>query len=200
MEVDIKKLIEALLFVSEQPLTLGQLQEVIGDEVSAEEIESVIKNLIEDYNQRMSPVEIRQLAGGYQMLVKKEYFPWVRKLYKERLTIKLSPSALETLAIIAFKQPITRSEIESIRGVEVTAVLESLLEKKLIRICGRKETVGRPLLYATTTEFLRYFGLKSLSDLPLPEEISAPYEPVTSPEVSEEVVSEDISGETGEPE
>jgi len=181
METNIHKLIEALLFIKGDPLTVKQLQEIIGEGITPEEIEAVIKDLTEDYARRESPIEIRPLAGGYQMLVKKDYFPWIKKLYKERLTIKLSPSALETLAIIAFKQPITRSEIENIRGVEITAVLETLLEKKLIRICGRKETVGRPLLYATTADFLRYFGLKSLSDLPLPEEVSgAGEEPETT--------------------
>jgi segregation and condensation protein B len=106
------------------------------------------------------------VAGGFQIATRSEMAPWIRKLYKERLTVRLSSSALETLAIIAYKQPITRSEIEQIRGVEASGVMETLLERRLVKVVGRKETIGRPLLYGTTTEFLRQFGLKHLSELP----------------------------------
>jgi segregation and condensation protein B len=129
--------------------------------------------------------------------------PWIRRLYKERLTVKLSPSALETLSIIAYKQPIARSEIEQIRGVEGSGVMETLVERRLVKVVGRKETIGRPLLYGTTTEFLRQFGLKHLSELPdlntLP--ISAPTEEPVAESTGELVavaaeVSPVDSGET----
>jgi segregation and condensation protein B len=107
-----------------------------------------------------------EVAGGFQMATRPEMATWIRRLYKERLTVRLSPSSLETLSIIAYKQPISRSDIEQIRGVEVSGVMETLLERRLIKVVGRKETIGRPLLYGTTIEFLRHFGLKHLAELP----------------------------------
>src|SRR5439155_17274263 len=135
---------------------------------------ALLSSLADDYVQRSSALEVREIAGGWQFSSRPEFAPWIRKLYKDRLTYRLSSSALETLSIVAYKQPITRSEIEEIRGVEVTAVLDTLVERKLIRIAGRKETVGRPLLYATTSEFLRAFGLKRLEDLPSIESLIPP--------------------------
>ncbi|TBR25032.1 SMC-Scp complex subunit ScpB, partial [bacterium] len=115
-------------------------------------------------------------ADGFQMATKPEYAPYVRNLYKERMTMRLSTAALETLAIIGYRQPLTRAEIEEIRGVEVIAALETLLEKALVKVVGRRETVGRPLLYGTTPEFLRHFGLRSIGDLP-PIDSFTPAEP-----------------------
>src|SRR4029079_2148400 len=105
-------------------------------------------------------------AGGFQVATRPAYATWIRRLYKERLTVRLSPSALETLSIIAYKQPIARAEIEQIRGVEASGVMETLLERRLVKVVGRKETIGRPLLYGTTVDFLRHFGLRHLSELP----------------------------------
>src|SRR5262249_16368975 len=123
-----------------------------------------------------------------------EFGPWIRKLFKDRLTYRLSSSAMETLSIIAYKQPITRSEIEEIRGVEVSAVLDTLLERRLVKIAGRKETVGRPLLYGTTSDFLKSFSLKGLDDLPSidapsPDEAAAPKETQTEMPLEQTEVS-----------
>lgn len=170
----LKRVIETLLFMTDHPLTIPELRTIIGEDLSAPEIAALLSEVRQEYEARQSPLVVREVAEGWQLSTDPVYAPAVRRLYKDRITVRLSTSALETLSIIAYKQPMTRSEIEEIRGVEVTAVLETLLERKLIRIAGRKETVGRPLLYATTPDFLRYFNLKSLGDLPSLEPTSAP--------------------------
>lgn len=159
---EIRNIIETLLFISSEPLKIERLSEIVDAE--KETVKSIIDELLQEYS--TSPLEIREIAGGYLMATRAKYAPWIRKLYEEKTTLKLSQAALETLSIVAYKQPISRAEIEEIRGVEVTAVLETLLERNIIRICGRKEGIGRPLLYGTTDKFLRYFGLKSLVELP----------------------------------
>ncbi|MFH1259013.1 MAG: SMC-Scp complex subunit ScpB [Elusimicrobiota bacterium] len=174
----LKKIIEALLFVSEKPLTVEKISAVTEEKDKAL-LEKCIEDLGEDYRQQQKIIQIQPIAGGYQLSTTEEVSPWVKKLLKDKLTLKLSPSALETLSIVAYRQPITRAEIESIRGVEVSAILGKLLERKIIRICGRKEAPGRPLLYSTTDEFLRYFGLKNLSEIPALEEISVTSESET---------------------
>jgi segregation and condensation protein B len=171
MEInEIKKIIEALLFASDQPINMNTLRNILGDQIKDIDVKSLIKEIEEEYKIKNSPFEIRFIAGGWQFSTKKEFGPWIKKLYKARTTLRLSNSALETLSIIAYKQPITRAEIEEIRGVESSGVLDTLLERKLIRIVGRKEVLGRPLLYGTTQEFLRHFGLSHLSELPSLEE------------------------------
>lgn len=161
------KIIETLLYMTDHPLTEKEIQQVLGQkEFSIEEIKNILDELAARYHTQNSPLRIVEVAGGVQMATQPEMGEWIRRLYKDRLTVRLSVSALETLAIIAYKQPITRSDIEQIRGVEVSGVMETLLERHLIRVVGRKETIGRPLLYGTTTEFLRQFGLKHLADLP----------------------------------
>ena len=166
-----KKIIEALLFVSQGPLTVEEIQKVL-EQNSPDEILAAIKEINLDYGARQSPIELIEIAGGWQLATKKEYAQFIKKMYKRETTIKLSNSALETLAIIAYKQPVTRSEIEQIRGVESSGVVRTLIEKNLVRICGKKETVGNPVLYGTTQQFLIYFGLKSADDLPSLEEIA----------------------------
>lgn len=168
--MELKQIIEALLFVSQSPLTIETILQIISD-TTANEIKQTIKELTADYNSKQSPLQIIEIAGGWQFSTKKEFAPYIRKLYKEKTTLKLSSSAIETLAIIAYKQPITRAEIEQIRGVEVTAVLKTLIEKNLVKTCGRKETVGTPFLYGTTQQFLVYFGLKSTDELPSLQEL-----------------------------
>jgi segregation and condensation protein B len=180
----LRKVLEALLFVSDQPLSLETVKAVIDENVSDEDIRKAVEEISQEYIQRDSPMEVRFIAGGWQFSTKKEFGAWIKRLYKEKTTLKLSNSALETLSIIAYKQPITRSDIEQIRGVETTGVLETLLERKLVRIAGRKETIGRPLLYGTTQEFLKHFGLSHLSELPSLEEIT-PQEEVVA-DVAEE--------------
>lgn len=162
----LKNIIETLIFITDKPLSKSKIVDLIGDpEVKEQLVEEIIHELQTDYLQR-SAIEIREVAGGYQMATKPEYSEYVRRLYRDRTMLRLSPAAVETLAIIAYRQPITKAEIEETRGVDSTGVLETLLERKLIKIVGRKEVVGRPLLYGTTQEFLKYFGLNSLADLP----------------------------------
>lgn len=168
--MELKKIIEALLFVSQGPLKTETIMQIVGDK-SADEVKQTIKELAGDYESKQSPIQILEIAGGWQFSTKRDFAPYIRKLYKEETTLKLSVSAMETLAITAYKQPITRAEIEKIRGVEVSAVLKTLIEKNLVRTCGKKETVGTPLLYGTTQQFLIYFGMKSTDDLPSLEEI-----------------------------
>ncbi|MFH0947441.1 MAG: SMC-Scp complex subunit ScpB [Elusimicrobiota bacterium] len=168
--MEIKKIIEALLFVSPSPLKLEVIIEIA--EKSADEIHQAITELSKDYEEKQSPLQIVEIAGGWQFSTKRDFAPFIKKLFKEETTLKLSSSALETLAIIAYKQPITRAEIEQIRGVETSAVIRTLVEKNLVRNCGKKETVGAPFLYGTTQQFLIYFGINSTDDLPSIEEIN----------------------------
>lgn len=162
----LKGIVETLLFITDKPLSLKKIVELIEDkEVTEDLVKEIIDELISDYTQ-YSSLTIRQIAEGYQIATKPEFAEYVRRLYRDRTLLRLSPAAVETLAIIAYRQPITKAEIEETRGVDCTAVLETLLERRLIKIVGRKEVIGRPLLYGTTQEFLKYFGLNSLSDLP----------------------------------
>lgn len=171
---DVLKIIEALLFITEQPITPKALEGVFDGQVPKEELHSILQSISDGYALRGSALEVKEIAGGWQMATRPEFALWIRKLFKDRLTYRLSNSAMETLSIIAYKQPITRSEIEEIRGVEVTAVLDTLVERKLARIAGRRESIGRPLLYGTTPEFLKAFGLKRLEDLPSIESLVPP--------------------------
>lgn len=184
----LKKIVETLLFVSSEPLKAEQITKIT--EVDKEEIKQVIEELRQEYLTRA--LQIKEIAEGYLLTTREEYAPWVKELYREKTTLKLSNAALETLSIIAYKQPISRAEIEEIRGVEVIAVLETLLERNLIHICGRKETIGRPLLYGTTDKFLKHFGLKSLAEIPPLEEFAA--------KVPEESEEESGPGEVNEEE
>lgn len=161
----LKKGVEALLFITDQPLSVEKMAKVTGEK-DLDTVRVVLLELQTEYETRQSPVQILEIAEGYQMSTRPEQAAWVRRLYQDRLTFRLSNASLETLSIVAYRQPITRAEIEEIRGVEVIAALETLLEKRLIRVVGRKEAIGRPLLYGTTLEFLRHFGLKSLEQLP----------------------------------
>jgi len=183
---DVKKIIEALLFVADQSLPLVAMKDALGEAAQGHDLDALVQELGMDLKERNSPVEIRFVAGGWQLCTCREYSSWVRRLYREKSTLKLSPSAVETLAIVVYKQPITRAEVEEIRGVETSGVLETLLERKLIKIAGRKETLGRPLLYGTTQEFLAHFGLASLSELPVIEELAPPEEPAEELEPQEE--------------
>ena len=171
---DAKKIIEALLFVADQPISLRMLDKVFDSQMSKDDLQSLLHSIAEDYRERGSAIEAREIAGGWQLCSRPEFGPWIRKLFKDKLSYRLSGSSMETLAIVAYKQPISRAEIEEIRGVEVTAVLDTLVDRKLLKIVGRKESVGRPLLYGTTPDFLRAFGLKRLEDLPSVESLALP--------------------------
>ena len=161
----IKGIIEALLFVSERPITLVQIKEVL-EEVDTATIKDRIEQLKDEYNQQSRSFNITEVAGGYRIMTDAQYAPWLAKLYRKSRSDKLSRPALETLAIIAYRQPITRQEVEDIRGVNVDGVVRTLLERTLVKISGRKEIPGRPFLYNTSREFLEFFGLHSLEDLP----------------------------------
>ena len=170
-EDNVKSVVEALLFASEKPLTLEQIRNVL-DNLETSEIRRVLEELKSEYELSNRGIRVSEVAGGFRMITATGFAPFLKKLFKGRHTEKLSRPALETLAIIAYKQPLTRLEIESLRNVNVDGVMKSLLDKNLIRICGRKKSPGRPHVYGTTRQFLEYFGLKSLQELPKMEEFT----------------------------
>lgn len=167
---EIKKIVEALIFASDSPISENRIKNVIT-ELDSLHIHEIVDELNNDYDQHDHSFKIVRLAGGYQFVTRKEYANYIKQYYKGRSKSRLSRAALETLAIIAFKQPISRPEIDSIRGVNSDGVVKNLLERNLIQISGRSETIGRALLYSTTPEFLQYFGVNDISDLPRPREI-----------------------------
>lgn len=163
------EIIEALLFVSNNPVNRAQLQEVL----KIDDVERFINELNEEYIRTNRSFRIEEIAGGWQMRTMPEFSPWVKSLLNIQRRERLSGPALETLAIIAYKQPITKPEIEGIRGVNVDWVLSTLIDKGLVRVVGRKDVAGRPFIYGTTTRFLEHFGLASLKDLPSVEELKS---------------------------
>ena len=167
----LRSAVEALLFSSDQPLTLALLADALDappDQVSAGLLE-----LGQEYESREAGVELREMAGGWIVTTTAEQHEWVARMLRGKRKMRLSRAALETLAIIAYKQPVTKSEIEAIRGVDSSGTLATLLERSLVTIRGRSTVVGRPLLYGSTPDFLNYFGLKDLTELPRPEELRA---------------------------
>ncbi|MFA4854112.1 MAG: SMC-Scp complex subunit ScpB [Candidatus Omnitrophota bacterium] len=164
-ENNLKSAVEALIFASEKPVTLEQLKKVLGNPESGE-VRKIVDGLKSEYETQNRGFRIVEIAGGFQMITCSAFAPFLKKLYKDRSVDKLSKPALESLAIIAYKQPLTKSEIESLRNVNVDGVMKSLLEKNLIRISGRKKVPGRPFVFGTTRQFLEHFGLKSLENLP----------------------------------
>jgi segregation and condensation protein B len=164
-ERELKAILESLLFVSPEPLSAVRLVAVLGD-VTKAEVERTLRSLGQDLDQDGRGIRLVEVAGGYRLVTKQEYASWIKRLDKAKSAAKLSRSALESLAIIAYKQPIVRSEIEEIRGVETSGVVRTLLERKMVRIVGRKEVPGRPIMYGTTKFFLEHFGLNDLSQLP----------------------------------
>jgi len=166
---DIKNIIESLLFVAEDPLTMDSIKKVL-DSTDSNAIRNVLHELSSEYEARKGGFFLREVAGGYQIRTRPEYSQWIRRLLKPN-ALRLSNAALETLAIVAYKQPVIRSDIEHLRGVDCGGILRMLLERKLIRVIGRKEIPGRPIIYTTTKKFLELFELKDLRDLPSPKEI-----------------------------
>ncbi len=160
-----KQILEALLFASDQPVGLSTLVEVLDDR-GPEEVAALLREMARGYDVEERGVTLAEIAGGYQILSRKECAPWIDRLLRSRRKVRLSKAGLESLAIVAYKQPITKVEIDSIRGVDSAGVLHTLLERNLATIKGRSKSVGRPLLYATTQEFLAYMGLRDLSELP----------------------------------
>ncbi len=166
---DKKSLLEALLLFSGETLTPSTLKAVT--EIDEPEIGRLMEGLISDYRSRDGGIFISEVAGGYRMITNPRFAAWIKKL-KGSESSKLSPASLETLAIIAYKQPIIKAEIEQVRGVNSDGVIKTLLDKRLIKIIGKKEAPGKPLLYGTTREFLEHFGLKDLTELPTLRDLS----------------------------
>ena len=167
---ELKAIVEALVFASPEPLTPKMLYKILANEPK-EDVSAAINELRADYQNRPG-LHWVEVAGGYQITTRPELHEWVRRLFHERTTQKLTVQALETLAVIAYRQPVTALEITEIRGVNTSGVLSTLLERHLIKIVGRKNVVGRPFMYATTKEFLIRFGLKDLGDLPKIEDMA----------------------------
>ena len=166
---DIKNIIESLLFVAEDPLTIDTIKKIL-DSANSKDIRYALSEPSNEYEARKGGFSLCEVAGGYQIRTRPEYSHWIRLMLKPN-PLRISKAALETLAIIAYKQPLIRTDIEHIRGVDCGGILRMLLEKKLIRVIGRKEIPGRPMIYTTTKKFLEVFELKDLKDLPSLKEI-----------------------------
>jgi segregation and condensation protein B len=189
---NIKAVIEALILASETPLVLEKICIILSG-VEKSEIKEALEKLVLEYNERQGGIYLQEVAGGFQFRTRPELSPWVKKL-KSSKPHSLSPAAMETLAIVAYKQPIVKSEIESIRGVDVGAPLKGLLDKKLVRIVGRKDVPGKPIIYGTTRKFLEVFNLKDLMDLPNLRELKElnQQQEIVEQEIVEEETIEDI--------
>jgi segregation and condensation protein B len=165
-----RAIIEAILLTAEEPVSPGKLVDLL-DGFNGRDIRQAIDALKERYARDDHGLAIVEVAGGFQLATRRELAPWVRKYHRDRPQVRLSQAALETLAIIAFKQPVTRVEVDSIRGVNSISVLQTLMELGMVRIVGRSDGIGKPMLFGTTKEFLLHFGLKGLADLPRPKEL-----------------------------
>lgn len=168
---ELKAIIENLLLAADQPVTLEHLRQTFVNGTDKSELKEVIQELMEEY--KTKNIQILPVADGYQLCTRQKYSDWIRKFLKMDRTFRLSQASLDTLSIIAYKQPLTRAEIDSIRGVDSGGVLRTLLEKKIVCPAGRKDVPGRPFMYRTTRKFLEYFGLRELNDLPTLEDFQA---------------------------
>ncbi len=199
----IERIIESVLFAAAVPVSLRRLVEIL-EGPSAKEVQAALGRLQRQYAPGQRGIHVQEVAGGYQLRTARENAEWVRAVFRDK-PARLGRAALETLAIVAYKQPVTRTEVEAIRGVDVDGVLATLLARRLIKICGRKEAVGRPLLYATTPEFLETFGLKDLNDLPSLKELgpapdgedhdTAPETPTATVSAGEEPATQGPTGQ-----
>ena len=167
---EIKRIVEALIFASDSPVPENRIKNIV-EELSISKIQKIVEELNADYEGRQNAFQIAQIGGGYLFVTRPQFSKYIKKYYKGRSKSRLSRAGLEALAIVAFKQPISRPEIDAIRGVNSDGVVKNLLERNLIYISGRSENLGRPLLYSTTPEFLQYVGVNDVSDLPKPKEI-----------------------------
>jgi len=162
---ELKSALESLLFVSGAPLSADRLAGIF-EETAQEQVEEQLRALGREYDDRGSGIMLVEVAGGWQLVTRPEHAASIRKFRSVKISAKLSRPALETLAIVAYKQPITRSEVEQVRGVNIGGIMRNLMERRLVKIVGKKDVPGRPMMYGTTPEFLQYFGLKDLSALP----------------------------------
>ena len=199
----LKGILEAILFVSGEPLPVDRMLGVV-EGVAREELMSALRALQADYAAEGRGLQLVEVAGGFQITTRSDCAPWIKRLERAKEGAKLSRSAMETLAIVAYKQPVVRAEIEQIRGVDSAAVLKTLLERRLVRIVGRKDAPGRPIMYGTTRQFLQAFGLKDLSDLPALRDIKElkEAEPFTLPNLDADADAspEESRGSTSESE
>jgi len=194
---EIKAIIENILLAADQPINAGQLLDLLAGSTEKSALKSILEELLDEYKSRN--LQVLRVAEGYQLCTRHDYSDWVRKFLKFDKTTKLSQPSLDTLAIIAYKQPLTRTEVEAIRGVDSSGVVRTLLEKKVISPGGRKKVPGRPIMYRTTRKFLEYFGLKDLSDLPTLEDFKeSALENQVSPDQTELLFDESSSGGTAE--
>jgi segregation and condensation protein B len=199
---ELKPIIENLLLASDQPVSADLLYQTFLGRSSKEDLQAVLKELQEDYQSKN--LQIVEVADGFQLCTRSEYSDWIRKLLKLDKSFKLSRAALDTLAIIAYKQPLTRAEVDEIRGVDSSGVARTLLEKKIICPAGRKNVPGKPMMFRTTQKFLEYFGLRDLSEMPTLEDFNEELEGQVEPEQGELTFNAndlpstdtDLSGET----
>lgn len=191
---ELKSAIEAILFIAGNPLSVDRLKNLFED-ATQEQIEAQLAALGNDYDGRGAGVMLAEIAGGYQFATRPELAAWLRKFRSVKVSTRLSKPALETLAIVAYKQPITRTEAEAIRGVNIGGIMRNLIERRLVKIVGKKDVPGKPMLYGTTPEFLQYFGLKDLSALPTLKEFQ---ELEAGEEIMEEVVENEDAKATDE--
>ena len=166
---ELKSIVENVLLAADQPINATELSKIFLDGTDKDQLQPILDELREEYNSRN--LQIMEVADGYQLCTRHEYNDWIRKYLKLNRSSRLSQPSLDTLSIIAYKQPLTRQEVDDLRGVDSSGVLKTLLEKKVIGPAGRKKVPGRPIMYRTTQKFLEYFGLKDLSDLPTLEDL-----------------------------
>jgi len=195
-EQEAKRILEGVLFVSGQPVSLKRLKEIAG-ELEPKTVRALIDQLNQEYAQGQRAFRVQEVADGFQLVTEASLAPWIKRALSLPKEDVVSKAAMETLAIIAYKQPVTKAEIELIRGVDVTGTLDTLLERQFVRVAGRKDTPGRPLLYGTTTEFLRHFGLKDVKELPaMTQETAVPTLPLVRPASTDAPVPEPAAQQT----
>ncbi len=168
-QAELKSIVENVLLAADQPVNAGELEKIFLNVAEKKELQAILEELQKEYQSKN--LQIVEVADGYQLCTRHEYNEWIRKFLKLDRSSRLSQPSLDTLSIIAYKQPLTRQEVDDIRGVDSSGVLKTLLEKKIIGPAGRKKVAGRPIMYRTTQKFLEYFGLKDLSDLPTLEDL-----------------------------
>jgi segregation and condensation protein B len=179
-----RAIIESLIFASSEPITVKTIGEIVG--ISEHTVKQIISDLIEEYRQNKRGIQINEVANGFQFCTHPECAPYIEKLQKVPRSVGLSQAAIETLAIVAYKQPITKAEVEALRGVSVESAVTTLVDKGLIEEAGRKDSPGRPIMYRTTKQFLKYFGLNDLDELPkIPEWIGKNAAPNSETELTE---------------
>ncbi|MFC1511707.1 SMC-Scp complex subunit ScpB [Candidatus Latescibacterota bacterium] len=191
-QVTKKRILEAVLFASDIPVEMKRLREIIDSVANEGELLGIIDILNDEYEREGRPFRVVEVAGGFQYETLPRFGPYIEKLYRTRVRPKLSRASLETLAIVAYKQPISKAEVGALRGVDSEAPLNTLQNRGLIEVTGRAETVGKPLLYGTTVEFLRYFGLNDIKDLPGADELASMFDGTEF----EEPVPEQLSFDT----